>query len=89
MESLGIIAVVMVSYGASFFIVAHCIFLIAIGDDLESEMRILNENIRFETGNKKKFSINRQIEIKNQLGKFIQFHCDAKQLSGCRISYIL
>lgn len=81
LQSVGLFVIVTVCYDASFFVVAHCIFLIAFGADLESEIRILNETIRFESENKKKIPMNRQIEIKKQLCKLIQSHCNAKQLS--------
>lgn len=59
----------------------NCVFLLTFALDLQNELQALNENMKFQDDNKMKFSTDRIIEIKRKLWKYIQFQCNAKQLS--------
>lgn len=84
-QSAGTFLMILTCYNLILITVAHCVFLIAFCSDLENEIRILNENFKFENEKKKRCSTSRLIELKKQLCEFIQFQCDAKQLSDLTI----
>lgn len=90
LQTAGVITVVSFWLCGIFFPVAHCVFVTAFCDDLQSEIQTLNKSLKIggvkkknnpiENDKKEKIPINRHKEIAEKLFKIIQFTCDAKQL---------
>lgn len=79
LQSFGMSTVACVGFTAVLFPVGFCVFFDALFLDLQRDVLMLNESIKATIRIRIK---PKSHQLKKRIGELIQFHCDAKQLSG-------